>query len=89
MKVRLGFVSNSSSSSFTILKKNISPKLVKKIISHRIKARRVGMQCDEIDEWDITVNDYSVYGSTRMDNFDMREFLKRIGVNLEKVEWSN
>ena len=72
MKIRVGFVSNSSSSSFSIRLKDINGKQLDQIIAHSI----------DVDE-------NEVRGSTMMDNFDMSEFLKRIGVPDEVIRWEN
>jgi hypothetical protein len=88
MKIRNGFVSNSSSSSFLIAKKDISPKKIKKIKSHRIKARKVDMWCNDDEVWSIGETENYIYGSVWMDNFSMYTFMERIGVKMKKVKWS-
>lgn len=99
MKTRQGFVSNSSSSSFVIDKKNLTNKQVKLIKSHMLKAEKFGVKLssryytiNERDAWEITEqqdedgNDILV-GFTWMDNFPMGEFFEAIGVPNSVVKW--
>lgn len=78
MKLRNGFVSNSSSSSFVIPLFKISGKQLVDIENHSEHT-----DCP----WRITVNALTVEGYTDMDNFDMHEFLKNIGIEENVVEW--
>lgn len=80
MKIRNGFVSNSSSCSFTIDKWNLSPNQIEMIFNHVKFGEAMGM--DNYEEvWSIEETETSLHFFTWMDNFDMIEFLKRIGVN--------
>jgi len=54
MKVRSGFVSNSSSSSFTIKLKDITAKQLKQIKNHLRIGQKLGMDyCQGLDAWNI------------------------------------
>lgn len=95
MKIRGGFVSNSSSSSFVISKAHVTPAQLKLIRSHSIKAPklvpeevRYSRQDHTLggDAWTITENDRCIGGFTWMDNFDFFHYLVHIGVDLEKVQ---
>ena len=81
MKIRTSFVSNSSSSSFIIMKRYLTSKQIREIRHH----------CDTSinfsDAWEITEDEYEISGKTWMDNFDMRRHLEKIGVDMSKVEW--
>ena len=91
MKRRSGFVSNSSSSSFVILKENLSEGQIQQIVDHSaIASKPMGLykalEYAE-DAWNIRVLGDRVSGATSMDNFSMAEFLQRIGVPDAVVSW--
>ena len=94
VKTRLGFVSNSSSSSFVIAKKALKKGQLRKIFNHYHKGITMGLytpypnrDMDIWNTWAITVEGGMVKGSTDMDNFPMDEFLEAIGVDMNAVEW--
>jgi hypothetical protein len=86
MKLRNGFVSNSSSSSFVLSKHFVSEYQLEKIRNHIEVAKDEGWveekggQLGWPEPWDISENEHEVMGDTFMDNFDMEGFLERIGV---------
>lgn len=41
-----------------------------------------------LDGWNISEDEVDIRGYTSMDNFDMRQFLEDIGVNMDKVRWN-
>jgi hypothetical protein len=81
MKIRCGFVSNSSSSSFVIQLKDITAEQLEKIVNHATIGAQLGIDYADSDYWNIEVDSENVRFSTEMDNFDMIEFLEKIGVN--------
>lgn len=90
MKIRTGFVSNSSASSFIIDKKNISSFQRDLIFNHLEEARKREKEGDYhthcFDEWDVNETDTHINCSTSMDNFDMYHYLTRIvGVNSSDI----
>ena len=88
MKVRIGFVSNSSSASFVVSKSDITAEQLDKIRNHSAVAKRDFADAIDYpgDSWNIREDEDSVRGFTIMDNFDMGHFLRLIGVDMEKVD---
>jgi hypothetical protein len=81
MKIRNGFVSNSSSSSFVINKRFLSSHQIEQIYAHQELA--------EDNNWIIKEDDFEISGWTFMDNFNMSEYLEKIGINMKFVEWDD
>lgn len=80
MKVRQGFVSNSSSSSFVVSLNDVDSLSLIKFLG-----------LDKNEGWNITVNEYTktIHGYTDMDNFDMLDFMRNCGIDTSKVEWES
>ena len=91
MKVRNGFVSNSSSSSFMISRDNVSLSQIDKIMNCEEVAKDMkDLDCLEDSKlWDITISTNFIIFDTYMDNFDMKRFLLNIGIPKEAFskEW--
>ena len=93
MKIRQGFVSNSSSSSFIIDGKHVSLYQAELIFNHIEEARKreregtYDQHASCSDEWHIWETEGNICGSTDMDNFNMRHYLVDIvGINLEHIK---
>jgi hypothetical protein len=86
MKLRIGFVTNSSSSSFTIAKSDLTDEQIEKIKNYFEAAKKVGMN-DFDDLWDIDETNFNINGFTCMNNGDMLKFLRLIGVDRDNIEW--
>ena len=78
MKVRNGFVSNSSSSSFMILKNNLTKEQIEKIKNHiavvnenKEEFNDVSFYTEPNDAWQITENALSIMGKTWMGQIPM------------------
>ena len=96
MKIRTGFVSNSSSSSFVIPRSNLTKVQIDLITNHIQAAnvipylRKCACPIEDLNfEWSIVVNDNEVRGVADMDNFDMGNFLELIGVPDEHINWGD
>jgi hypothetical protein len=97
MRVRNGFVSNSSSSSFVLKKKDLKKFQICAIKHHLEFGRLLGIEYadEEYNRWEtLGIKDKdckTIRLSTSMTNFSMREFLKKIGVPDEVIpeeeEW--
>lgn len=77
MKIRDGFVPNSSSSSFVVAKSAITAEQRDKIYDH--------YKIADDDAWSISENNHFVSGYTFMDNFNMFEFLIEIGIPSDAI----
>lgn len=86
MKVRRDFVTNSSSSSFIINKCHLDRDQIEAIRRHSEIGAALGIKCAD-EAWHIEENGRYIGGYTSMDNFDMREFLDKIDVNLRSVKF--
>lgn len=82
MKIRYGFVSNSSSSSFLINKNKLSSEQVEKIYNHQLDK-----DFGEGEDWTIQEVGECIMGFVGMDNFDMETYLLKIGIAEEDVAW--
>jgi len=92
MKLRNGFVSNSSSASFAITKGDLTPLQLDMIRNGEafLEIMEDSRYLDFYhpgDYWRIEEVEDKIIGRTIMDNFDMRSYLTYIGVESANVTW--
>lgn len=92
MKIRLGFVGNSSSSSFMIPKDKLSKAEIIAIRQH--SDQLPDMEDDSYwsqnksDAWNIYETKKAIIGTTGMDNFNMHHFLtETLGISEDIIQW--
>lgn len=87
MKIRNGFVSNSSSSSFIILLERITEEQKQMIYNHIAIGQEIDRKLREegkepiyeyYEDWNIKEDDFSLWCSTSMDNFDLDTFVRDV-----------
>ncbi|HLD91374.1 MAG TPA: hypothetical protein VI911_10215 [Patescibacteria group bacterium] len=83
MKIRNGFVSNSSSSSFVINKSELTREQIYLIHDACLEP---GF---DADPWLITETETTVEGFTSLDNFSMADYFDKIGIPEDKIEWND
>jgi hypothetical protein len=85
VKIRIGFVSNSSSQSFLIEKRFLSPVQIDMIINHS----NCGEEYAASDAWSIDDGETIIQGSTIINNFCMENYLHKIGVKDYQIIWGD
>jgi len=91
MKIRNGFVSNSSSASYSIPLKILSEMQIEAIKKHSELGEMFGIPYAD-DRWQVIIGVDNIKLDTSMDNFDMETFLEYIGIegsdyNYESGHW--
>jgi len=77
MKIRIRFVSNSSSASFILDKKYLNAEQIVAIKKHGELP-----EChNNNDAWQIIEKEETIECSTSIDNFDLERYIKRLRVN--------
>lgn len=89
MKVRIGFVSNSSSASFVLPRAQITDEQWEKLRDHQRVGEELGIPYAATDWWTLNVEDgINIFGHTPMTNFDMLKFMVLIGIDVDKIRWT-
>lgn len=90
MKIRNGFVSNSSSCSFTILKSRLSESQISDLRDYKNVALRLtdaGYK-EYSSDWNLTETESDMHFFTYMDNFDMREVFNELKIPSDAIKRS-
>lgn len=83
MKIRQGFVSNSSSSSFIIQKQGLTKQQLCIIKNFKIKAKKSSFDWKfDVDNWSQLDHEEYYEFYTMMDNFDLAEFFESYGISI-------
>jgi hypothetical protein len=88
----MGFISNSSSTSFIVSKRVLSEEQIVAIRDHIAYSSENFPQigwADKDQYWNIDETDEQMRLYTGMDNFDMHEFLIALGVNDSDIKWDD
>jgi hypothetical protein len=92
MKIRSGFVSNSSSSSFVVTKNMITEEQIEAIKYH-VNYAKEHLKWNDIDTdydfWNVSETETKLTGYTIMDNFDMYKFFKDINLPNDSYEFDD
>lgn len=88
MKIRQGFVSNSSSSSFVVSLRDLTHTQLDKLMNHRKWGKKYKIEYAD-DEWELFIKEGMLWGATLMANFNMSQLMEKIGVDLTKVGWDD
>jgi len=78
MKIRTGLVSNSSASSFVLDMSKLNASQLLSIQEHKTVGEQLGMSYTD-DPWSVKTIGDCLFLDTYMDNFDMHDFLEKIG----------
>jgi len=89
MKVRNSLVSNSSSASFLIMKRDLTEEQIEYIKDHQKVGKALGIDNAETDPWTIRENQWALTGYTYMDNFSMYKFFHKIDADTHDADWGD
>jgi uncharacterized protein (UPF0335 family) len=87
MKIRNGFVSNSSASSFIIPLDKITDEQKQMIYNHIVIGQEIDKKLKEegkeptyeyYEDWNIKEDEYALWCSTSMNNFDLYNFVRKV-----------
>ena len=85
MKIRSGFVSNSSSASFIINLDDITKIQLFQIVDYECQAPKMGFEYCE--GWRFKQKNNKIFGDATIDNMDMDEYLCKIGIDKMDIQY--
>jgi|GEM_PF-1301617 len=90
MKIRAGFVSNSSSASFVIERRHVSDGQLKQLKDHILYMKRDKKYSKPCDAWKIIDFIDYIKGSTSMTNIsreEMETYIESLGIDRRVIDW--
>lgn len=88
MKIRQGFVSNSSSSSFIVYKNSLSDIQLNAIRNAERILQLLGLDLtNAINDWTVEENDDTIKGYTMIDNFDFIGYLNIFNIHYQEGDY--
>jgi hypothetical protein len=81
VKIRAGFVSNSSSASFVLRKEFMTEEQVTQVIDYLTNVNE--------EHWNWDNKEETINGWTSMDNEYLTNFLKDINIGMKAVDWDH
>ena len=82
MKIRTGFVSNSSSASFVVPKSALTYLQGQQLLAYNTAD-------ENTDGWTVREDGDRLVGWTSMDNGDMEVYMRKIGIIKDPVQWED
>ena len=82
MKIRNGFVSNSSSASFIISKKDLTENQKDELLKYTDNEKNY-------DGWSIRESEFFINGSTVMNNGIIKDYLNKLYINPKIISWEH